>query len=53
MPLPEPKENESEKEFVSRCIHEISKNEEDKKKPLNQRVAICYSIYRKHKNNSK
>jgi uncharacterized protein (DUF2267 family) len=40
MPLPKPNGTESEQEFVSRCMHEIG-NEYDQK----QALAICYSTY--------
>jgi hypothetical protein len=45
MPLPEPKEDEEEQEFVSRCIGEVSKTDPDR--PQNQIIAICYSQWRK------
>lgn len=38
MPLPRPRNGESESEFISRCISSIS-NEYQKK----QAIAICYS----------
>lgn len=45
MPLPEPKNNENEKEFISRCASELSDmGEFDSNK---QRVAVCYTQWRK------
>lgn len=46
MSLPKPKSDESEKEFISRCIpivHDTDKDKYDQK----QTVAICYSQFRK------
>jgi hypothetical protein len=40
MPIPKPTGTENEQEYVSRCIHEIG-NEYDQK----QALAICYSTY--------
>lgn len=55
MPLPIPKFNENEKEFISRCITVISKEKDDKgniRWPDNeQRVAVCYSQW-ENKNES-
>ena len=41
MPIPKPKANEKQKDFIVRCVAEISK--EYKK---DQAVAICYQTYR-------
>jgi hypothetical protein len=51
MPLPKPKENEKEQEFVSRCMGSETMNKEfpDQK----QRAAVCYSQYKKRKQTSK
>jgi hypothetical protein len=40
MPIPKPNGTENEQEYVSRCMHEIG-NEYDQK----QALAICYSTY--------
>lgn len=44
MPIPKPKPNEKQKDFIMRCVAEIGK--EYKK---DQAVAICYNEY-KNKN---
>lgn len=41
MPIPEPRKNEKQRDFMSRCVASISK--EYKK---DQAVAICYKKYR-------
>ena len=43
LPLPEPKKNEQEKDFISRCIEFMTKNESEKFPSRKQRAAICYS----------
>ena len=49
MPLPIPSKNEKEKEFISRCVGNPNVNEEF---PDNsQRVAVCYSQWRRSKKN--
>lgn len=40
MPIPKPNGTENEQEYVSRCMHAIG-NEYDQK----QALAICYSTY--------
>lgn len=45
MPIPSPREGESENEFVSRCMSAISGEYDDN----SQAVAICYSKWREHK----
>lgn len=45
MPLPSPHSGESEQEFVSRCVKNLNDSGEFE---LNeQRVAVCYSQFRK------
>lgn len=44
MPIPKPRPDENESEFVGRCVSEIS-NEYDK----DQAVAICFNTYRESK----
>ena len=43
MPLPKPKPNEKQKEFISRCI--VDSNIQKEGKDTKQRIAICYEIY--------
>lgn len=45
MPIPKPKANETENEFVSRCISEIFDEYGQE-----QSAAICYNTYRKETN---
>lgn len=46
MPLPEPRDDEEEGEFVSRCMDsDAAKEFKDDK----QRLAVCYSQYRDRK----
>lgn len=47
MPIPKPKKNEKEKEFVSRCMQFLS--DENSKLSPEQRVAACYDAYRRSK----
>ena len=55
MPLPEPRKNESEEDFVSRCIESLTKDESDKFPSKEQRAAVCYSQWRRagHEDNRK
>jgi len=47
MPLPIPKKRETEEEFIKRCMaDEVMKREFKKNK---QRLAVCYSQFRKYK----
>ena len=41
--MPKPEKNETEKDFLKRCIPELINEGREQK----QSVAICYSIYRK------
>lgn len=51
MPLPEPKDNEPEDEFVSRCMSDdVMKKEFPKHK---QRSAVCYKQYEKKNEENK
>lgn len=45
MPVPIPKKNESETDFISRCMEIISGEYKNKK----QAVAVCYSYWKKNK----
>lgn len=51
MPLPKPNKNENEQDFISRCAGNSTMNKEypDNK----QRVAVCYSQYRKSREDAK
>ena len=49
--MPKPKTDESEKEFVSRCIPIVLK--EGTAKDNSQAVAICHSLYQQHQKKSK
>lgn len=46
MPLPKPRPNEKQREFISRCI--VDSNIQKEGKDTKQRIAICYEIYRKN-----
>lgn len=46
MPLPKPKKDETQSDYVSRCMEAQS----DEDKPQDQKLAICYSKYRDSKN---
>ncbi len=45
MPIPTPRSDESEGDFVSRCM-EAQAGED---KPQDQKLAICYSAWRREK----
>ncbi|MDW8056605.1 MAG: hypothetical protein RMJ13_07875, partial [Elusimicrobiota bacterium] len=46
MPIPRPKENETEKEFIKRCMSsDVMKSEFPE---IKQRLAVCYSQWRKN-----
>jgi len=47
MPIIKPKKNESEQEFVSRCMGDDMMNKDFKDQK--QRVAVCYSQYKNRK----
>jgi hypothetical protein len=53
MPVPKPKANESERDFISRCeklMHEENnKKTESERRSNEQLTAICYSTWRKNK----
>lgn len=52
MPLPQPKQDETEKKFIARCVPLVIKSEElnkDDEDDRNQAVAMCYSQWRKAK----
>ncbi len=45
MPIPTPKQNETQKDFMIRCVSVTSKEFKDRK----QAVAVCYNKYRESK----
>lgn len=48
MPLPKPSKGEKEKDFISRCMSDLSNaNEFDSKE---QRLAVCYSRWKNKEN---
>lgn len=49
MPIPKPSGNESEEEYVSRCMSELNADYPDEE----QRSAICYDAYRKEKSENR
>jgi len=50
MPIPKPKHLESEKNFIGRCISDLS--HKDKSRPPKQIQAMCYEAWR-NKNKKK
>jgi hypothetical protein len=48
MPLPKPIENESKKDFISRCMGDKVMNNEYSDNPM--RYAICNTLWDKNKN---
>lgn len=51
MPVPKPKPDESQQEFISRCISEM--HDIDPDRPQDQIIAICYTQWREAKGESK
>jgi hypothetical protein len=53
MPVPKPKINESERDFISRCekfMHKENDLKSENEKRSNEQItAICYSTWRKGK----
>jgi hypothetical protein len=53
MPVPKPKTNESERDFISRCekfMHEENDLKPESEKRSNEQIsAICYATWRKGK----
>jgi hypothetical protein len=47
MPLPKPRKQESEQEFVSRCMGDDMMNKDFKDQK--QRAAVCYSQFKSRK----
>jgi len=52
MPIPNPKKNEKQNDYMGRCMDFLSK-EDRTKRPQKQKVAICLNTYRNPKNKSK
>lgn len=48
MPIPEPKDNETKEQFVSRCIEIMTRDESEKFPSRAQRAAICYSQWNEY-----
>lgn len=49
MPIPQPKKNESQNDYMGRCMHKIGKED----RPQNQKIAICLNTYRNPKEKAK
>ena len=49
MPIPQPKKNESENDYMGRCMHKIGKED----RPQDQKIAICLNTFRSPKKKSK
>jgi hypothetical protein len=49
MPLPQPKDNEKQNEYMGRCMHKIGKED----RPQDQKVAICLNTFKNPKKKSK
>ena len=45
MPIPNPKPNEKQNDFISRCMDSLREDD----MPNKQKVAICYAQYRRAK----
>jgi hypothetical protein len=52
MPTP-PQKGESQNDFISRCVSYLTKNEKHKYPKQSQRVAICFSMWRRAKGKTK
>ena len=49
MPIPSPKGKEAQDKFVARCMESLK----DEKKDQKQKLAICYSTWKRAKQNAK
>jgi hypothetical protein len=47
MPLPKPKQNEKQTDFMARCVNDATIKKEFKNK--SQRVAVCYNQFKEKK----
>lgn len=45
--MPQPQKDESQEEYVSRCMGDSEMN--SKHPNTDERAAVCYSMYRQHK----
>lgn len=52
MPMPQPKKNEKQNDYMGRCMDFLSK-EERTNRPQKQKVAICLNTYRNPKEKAK
>lgn len=52
MPIPNPKDNEKQNDYMGRCMHFLNKKGETKR-PQNQQVAICLNNFKGLKKKSK
>ena len=52
MPIPNPKDNEKQNDYMGRCMHFLNKKGETKR-PQNQQVAICLNNFKGQKKKSK
>ena len=51
MPIPQPKDNEKQNDYMGRCMHKI--NKDNPKMPNKQQVAICLNTYSNPKKKAK
>jgi hypothetical protein len=51
MPIPQPKDNEKQADYMGRCMHKV--NKDNPKMPNKQQVAICLNTYSNPKKKSK
>jgi hypothetical protein len=51
MPIPQPKDNEKQNDYMNRCMHKI--NKDNPKMPNKQQVAICLNTYSNPKKKAK
>jgi hypothetical protein len=49
MPIPQPKDNEKQNDYMGRCMHEIGKED----RPQDQKLAICLNTFKNPKKKSK
>jgi len=49
MPIPQPKDNEKQNDYMGRCMHKIG----DEKMPQKQKVAICLNTFKNPKKKAK
>jgi len=51
MPIPQPKDNEKQADYMGRCMHKV--NKDNPKMPNKQQVAICLNTYSNPKKKAK